>query len=239
MNAMPDIPRIYTAFAEWLACMAVILPLKKRFDKTNTAAMAAAVFLLQAVFLTLTGNVAIYFWIPCMIAAVLIMIGFIFCECDIALMDAGYFGVLAFVGAELMASLQWQVACFIDNSCSASDVKSIITLIIIYGGFFTVFYRILKKHIPSDARMEITVHEYLSAVLIGIAVFAVSNLSFITADTPFSSRYSFEIGNIRTLVDIGGIAILYAHMIQCCELRVRRELEAVQSVLQIMIFIIY
>ena len=43
---------------------------------------------------------------------------------------------------------------------------------------------------------------------------------------------SFEMGNIRTMVDVAGIAILYAHLIQCCELRVRKELEAVQNVLQ-------
>lgn len=47
-----------------------------------------------------------------------------------------------------------------------------------------------------------------------------------------TGRYSFEMGNIRTMVDVAGIAILYAHLIQCCELRVRKELEAVQNVLQ-------
>ena len=34
------------------------------------------------------------------------------------------------------------------------------------------------------------------------------------------------------MVDAGGIAILYAHLTQCCEMRVRRELDAVQNVLQ-------
>ena len=52
-------------------------------------------------------------------------------------------------------------------------------------------------------------------------------MMFLTENTPFSGRYSFEIGNIRTLVDLGGIAILYAHLIQCRELRVRKELESV------------
>lgn len=28
-HIMPDIPRIYTAIAEWLACMLFILPVKK------------------------------------------------------------------------------------------------------------------------------------------------------------------------------------------------------------------
>ena len=68
--------------------------------------------------------------------------------------------------------------------------------------------------------------------MISIAVFAVSNMSYVNVNTPFTGRYSFEIGNIRTIVDVAGIAILYAHLIQCCELRVRKELEAVQNVLQ-------
>ena len=80
--------------------------------------------------------------------------------------------------------------------------------------------------------MDLERKEFGSALIIGIAVFAVSNLSFVTTNTPFSSQYSFEIANIRTLVDLGGVAMLYAHMVQCCEVKVRRELEAVQNVLQ-------
>ena len=57
-------------------------------------------------------------------------------------------------------------------------------------------------------------------------------MSYVNVNTPFTGRYSFEMGNIRTMVDVAGIAILYAHLIQCCELRVRKELEAVQNVLQ-------
>ena len=32
-HLMPDIPRLYSAIAEWLACMIFILPFKKRFSK--------------------------------------------------------------------------------------------------------------------------------------------------------------------------------------------------------------
>ena len=105
-------------------------------------------------------------------------------------------------------------------------------LIGIYGCIACVLLKILHTHLPKDGKMNISPKELFSAVLIGIAVFAVSNLSFLTSNTPFSGSYSFEIGNIRTLVDVGGIAILYAHLIQCGELRVKKELEAVQNVLQ-------
>ena len=56
-------------------------------------------------------------------------------------------------------------------------------------------------------------------------------MSFLSVNTPFSGRYSGEIFNIRTIMDLGGMAILYAHYLQCWQIRVRRELEAVQNVL--------
>ena len=192
-----------------------------------------AVFLLiQSVFLMITGNVKIYFWIPCMIIAVLLMIGFIYGCCEISLRDAGYFGMIAFVAAEFMASIEWQVVCFFwDGTVPVVAVQAVV-LAAIYGCVAVILYKMLHMHLPKDGKMGISIKEYISGLVIAIAVFAVSNISFLTENTPFSGRYSFEIGNIRTLVDLGGIAILYAHLIQCCELRVRKELEAVQNVLQ-------
>ena len=33
---LPDIPRLYTALAEWMACLIFILPFKKRFSPAVT-----------------------------------------------------------------------------------------------------------------------------------------------------------------------------------------------------------
>ena len=41
MTALPDIPRLYTALAEWLACLLYLLALRPRFGKAATAAGAA------------------------------------------------------------------------------------------------------------------------------------------------------------------------------------------------------
>lgn len=229
---MPDIPRIYTAIAEWVACMLFILPVKKRFDNAKTGVLMAVFLIVQSAFLMITGSVKIYFWIPCMIIAVLLMIGFIYGCCEISLRDAGYFGMIAFVAAEFMASIEWQVVCFFWDGTVPAVAIQIVLLVLIYGCVAAILYEMLHMHLPKDGKMGISIKEYISGLVIAIAVFAVSNISFLTENTPFSGRYSFEIGNIRTLVDLGGIAILYAHLIQCCELRVRKELEAVQNVLQ-------
>ena len=230
-NLMPDIPRIYTAIAEWLACMLFILPLKKRFSRGRTIGIMVMAIVIQSAFLIATGDLVIYLWIPCMIAAVILMIAFINICCDINVMDAAYFGMIAFVVAEFMASVEWQILCFFWKKVPSVWIQAIM-LVVIYGAVALILLRLIHMHLPKDAKMDISLREYFSGLLIAVAVFAVSNMSYLTINTPFSGRYSFEVGNIRTLVDLGGIAILYAHLIQCCELRVRKELEAVQNVLQ-------
>ena len=231
-HIMPDIPRFYTALAEWLACMIFILLLKKKKGKIQTLFVMAGTLLIQGVFLVLTGDITLFWWVPCMILAVLLMVGFIFVCCDVNRRDAVYFGMIAFVMAEFLASIEWQIVCFFYTNGMADVWLRILLLLGIYGVIALILLRILHTHLPKDGKMNISPKELFSALVIVIAVFAVSNLSFLTINTPFSGRYSFEIGNIRTLVDLGGIAILYAHLIQCSELRVRKELEAVQSVLQ-------
>lgn len=229
---MPDIPRIYTAIAEWLACLLFIIPLKKRFDRYRTVGIVVVSLVLQSVFLVATGDLIIYLWIPCMIVAVMLMILVIYGCCDINLTDAAYFGMIAFVVAEFLASVEWQIVCFFwKGELPAIWIKALL-LVGIYGAVAFILFRLIHVHLPKDAKMDISPKEYFSGLLIAVAVFAVSNMSYLTINTPFSGRYSFEVGNIRTIVDLGGIAILYAHLIQCCELRVRKELEAVQNVLQ-------
>ena len=231
-HLIPDIPRLYSAIAEWLACMIFILPFKKRFSKIKTGVIMAVMLVVQSGFMVVTEDVRLFFWIPCMIVAVFLMLFFIYVSCAIEITDAVYFVLIAFVVAEFMASIEWQVACYFRIAQSGVWWKEWSALILGYGMISVILFKILHVHFPEDGQMEIGWKECFSAFLIAISVFAVSNISYLTVNTPFSGRYSFEIANIRTIVDLAGIAILYAHLMQCCEMRARIELEAVQHVLQ-------
>lgn len=231
-QVLPDIPRIYTALAEWSACLVFIVLLKKRFFHWKTAGIAAAVLALQSVFLVLTDEVLLIFWIPCMVFAVMVMIVFLYSTCDVSWLEASYFGIQAFVTAEFAASFEWQISCFFWEECLPPLGVQILLIIGSYGLVNLLMWYIVGRHLPKDGRMEINGKELGTALIIGVAVFAVSNLSFVTKDTPFSGQYASQIANIRTLVDLGGVAMLYAHLVQCCETKVRRELEAMQNVLQ-------
>lgn len=229
---VPDIPRLYTALAEWSACLVFIMLIRKRISKRRVAGVSAAALVIQSVFLVLTDEVWIIFWLPCMMLAVLFMMIFIYSCCDISQLEAAYFGIQAFVTAEFAASLEWQISCFFWGDAKPAVWIQAILLLVTYGAVDVIMWYILRRNLPGDGRMDLGRKEFWSAFIIGIAVFAVSNLSFVTTNTPFSGQYSFEIANIRTLVDLGGIAMLYAHLVQCYEGKVRRELEAVQNVLQ-------
>ena len=223
-DLMPDIPRIYTAAAEWIACLIFIFPLKKRFEWWKSAFIIVGMLIVQSAFLVSTGNVLIYFWIPCMIIAVFLMIAFIYLCCDVNFRDAGYFGMIAFVVAEFMASMEWQIVCSIWTRQLPGAGMQVLMLAAVYGAVAFLLWKLLQQHLPKDGKLNISFKEYFSAAVIVIAVFAVSNLSFVSNADTFANGYA--------IVDLGGIAVLYAHLIQCGELRVRRELEAVQNVLQ-------
>ena len=55
-NTLPDIPRLYTALAEWLACMVYIIPLPKRFHGWRLATVSGALFGVIVGFMVLTGG---------------------------------------------------------------------------------------------------------------------------------------------------------------------------------------
>lgn len=111
-HLIPDIPRLYSAIAEWLACMIFILAFKKRFSKIKTGVIMAVMLVVQSGFMVVTEDVSLFFWIPCMMVAVFLMLFFIYASCAIEITDAVYFVLIAFVVAEFMASIEWQVACY-------------------------------------------------------------------------------------------------------------------------------
>lgn len=229
--ALPDIPRLYTALAEWLACMVYILALPRRLHGWRLLLCAGGGLIVLAAFLVLTGDLPIAFWIPCMVAALGLMLLQLAVCCRVTAMDAVYYCIQAFVLAEFAASLEWQLSCFLTPEQHTS-IR--IELGLLTGVFLTVFvlmWNLLRRLSVKSGSLNASWREVGSAAIIGAAVFALSNLSFLTVDTPFSAQYGPEICNVRTMMDLGGLAILYAHHLQCRDLRVLRELEAVQNVL--------
>ena len=146
MTALPSIPRLYTALAECLAVGIYALPLGIRFGKTATIAASAAWALALSVFLQATGSVPLAWWIPCMAAAVGIQYLYLWVTRTISLLEAGYVCARAFVLAELAASVEWQLHCFLWPQRSGADGLSLLLLVVVYGGVFGCIWVLEHKH---------------------------------------------------------------------------------------------
>lgn len=228
-----DIPRLYTAVAEWGACMVYILAVLK-YKMTKSVFFLAAAFslVIQCLILVLTGNLPTPFWIPCMVLAVVSMYLFLYyCSREKAVV-VGYYCARAFLLAELAASFEWQIHCFIFyNQGWNRKWLSWALLILVYGVVLLLGW-FLERNQKGREVKDISGRELWSAVLIVTASFAFSNLSFIYEDTPFSSRLTADIFNIRTLADLGGFAVLYAFQSRIGELNAARELNSIQAILK-------
>ena len=229
---LPDIPRFYTALAEWLSCLLCMRELVRRYSGWKFWGIAGTVFLIQSVFLVLTGGLEGPVWLMCMAAAVFLMFCFLRISCGSSSLDVGYVCVKAFVLAEFMASLEWQLHCFFYYGMGyESSWTGLLLLLAVYGGTCLVTRGISSRYISGTEQMDTTGRELLFAAVIGISVFLMSNIGFVYSQTPFSGKYASDIFNVRTLIDLGGLAILVAYHIQRLHLRAQHDLESMEMIL--------
>lgn len=240
-TVLPSIPRLYTAIAQWSACFVFIIMNRKRLSKWKIAFISMAALLLLSIFLVVTDNVAILFWIPCMILAFMVMTGYIYACCKLKCREAVYFSVHAFVISEFVASFESLLYHFASlegnlyNVIQAKVPSGIVSfidfmIVCLIANFFVFF--LYRKYIPKEGRFDFSQKDIHIAIFIGILVFAASNLSFLSSNTILSGTYYLEILKLHMVIDLSGIAILYAHYVRCRETKILHELEAVQNVLQ-------
>lgn len=231
-NAIPDIPRLYTALAEWLSCMVIVLSLKPALGRYKTILLSALYLGVLIAFMELTANVVLWMWLPCMLAAFFIMSGFIFLCTKASYYESIYYAVLAFSTAECIASVEWQIINYTNRATSKIPLWiEIVALILIYGILTFIEHHMFNRRISIDSSFRINRGDWFSAIFIAAVVFMLSNLRFVTDNSVAAGQYSREIATARTLVDIAGVAVLYAHYVSCRTNTIRAELQAVQSTL--------
>ncbi len=232
VQVLPDIPRFYTALAEWLACLVYIIPLRKRVTGISLLAVVAGAGFLQFGIHYLAGLVHPFFWLGWMFFAVAVMFGFIWTACSLSAKDVGFYTIRAFIIAEFAASFEWQIHYFVMKKGQGESGWDVFLLVIIYAAVFTSVFLIERRHLPRGGRLEVRLRELWTALLIGGSVFLMSNISFVYQNTPFSSTMGSELLYIRTLVDFAGIIMLYAQMEQRKEAELRRELAGMDGILR-------
>ncbi|BDR53903.1 sensor histidine kinase [Bombiscardovia apis] len=140
-----------------------------------------------------------------------------------------YLVVRAFVLAELAASLHWQLDSFFRSKISSHfTLVSLILLVFIYGACGLAAW-VAEKRNFSNVNFPLPRRSVFISLVIAVVTFAMSNLSFVSTNTPFSGRVGVEVFYIRTLVDLCGFAVLYAQQEQLRQNQANAELASIDA----------
>lgn len=227
-----NIPRIYTALAEWLSCLVFCMILPRKVSRGKFAGIAAIALVAQCLLLVTTKGAWLCMWVPIMVVAVFFMYLFLSSVVSLSVKGNLYFTLKAFLAAEFVASFEWQMACYFRPIIKNELIGQTILLVVVYALLFLLLYLLETRMRINTLDFDISKKELVSVTLIVLGVFAFSNLGFMTAKTPFSGDGIMDIFNVRTLVDFGGLAILYAYQSRVFELQAEKELLAIHTMLQ-------
>lgn len=232
-DMLPDIPRLATALAEWLACLVYVIVLPKRFKLAGTIAVLTVGLVALAACQLIAGQLPIPLWAVGMIAAVITMGGLVAASTRITMLDVGYVTARAFVLAEFVASLEWQIHTYYFYPEPGVDVAwANVVLIITYMVCSSGAHLLERRHFSARRGPHVGPRTLLTALAIAIITFALSNLSFVTPNTPFSGEISSEVFYIRTLVDLCGYIALYAVHEQLYKARADMELSTMDALVR-------
>jgi len=231
-TTFPDIPRIHTGIAEWAACLLFFFFMPRKYDKAMTAGIAAGFLVLQCFFLVVTANVPLLLWIPCMLAAFGLMFAFLAMCMDYPYHICLYYTLLSIVTAEFMASVGWQIVrgCYRAFSGMNRFIAAAV-MALVYGLVLAVIGWIERRTLEAQLEVRVQWQDLIPPAIVVLATFAISNLGFALNIFAEGKAVDADLFNTRSLVDLGGLVLLYAVRLRLIGIQAQRELERIQTIL--------
>jgi hypothetical protein len=151
---------------------------------------------------------------------------------DLTLKDIGFCCAKAFVLAEFVAALGWQIYIFFVTQGMYQDLwLQILFCIVVLGIIYPLDYFIETRKLPKDRGIGLKPMELFNTIFIASTIFLFSNISFINITTPFSGTNLQEIYYIRTLVDFCGMLLLYAQQDERQKRNLAHEMDSMNNIL--------
>lgn len=229
----PDIPRIYTALAEAIACILTCLPLIVQKEWKKSSCLIALIVAGQIGLQLLAGQLPLLFWAFGMFINVCWMFLSIYLLGVKRITTCLYLTARAFVSAELVASIAWHIYCLTVFQYSYdSRLIQWSLMSLIYALVFFILHSQAKKISISDLEKVIENRDVFVAIFTSLAIFVVSNIGFILSDTP-QFHDSTSIFILRTTVNFSGILLLLTQESQQYDRYLREELTSIHSMFQL------
>lgn len=234
MNAgeVLNTPGYYYAIAYAMSEFEIAGSNEKKLKGWKLGAVSCVQFVLLLLFMTWTHGVRNALFIPAMVVIIALIYFYIYICNRFTAREAGFFCVKAFINGEFAASLCWQIFYYIHDLTGCGFWWEWVIMGAVYGALFGILFlmeRYLKKDIEE---LNVTRREFLVVVIVAASVFGMSNLSYLDQNGLFSGRFVMDIFIIRTLVDLSGMAVLYAYHIQVKEMQMRLEKDALRNIME-------
>ena len=226
-------PGYYYAIAYALSVFVITCTNERTIGRWKLAVVSCAQFALLLFFMTVTDGVRQELFVPSMLLIVLLLLGYIYICNDFSLREAGFYFVKAFINGEFAASLCWQIYYYLRYVRGIQgELLKWVELILVYAVIFTIL-ALMELNLKKDLEeLHITRRELLVVIIIAASVFAMSNLSYLDQNGLFSGTFVMDIFIIRTLVDLSGIAVLYAYHVQVKEIQIRFEKDTLHNIME-------
>lgn len=231
-TSLQHTPGLFYALAYWCsACLSIFIS-PKRLKWQSLVGVQFLFLVVLTVLMVVSDGVTIIF-IPMMLLYVFLILSDIHLTCRYDLQTSIYFAVRTFIIGEFIASLTWQVSFYMATilhtqvELAIYAVGMLVTLPVVVSSL----YLLEKGQKQFNQHLSISRREMFSTLIIGLAVFAISNLSYVVGESFISVGISKEIFLIRTLVDFAGVALLNGYHFQISSLKMRTEKDKLQDIL--------
>lgn len=231
-QVLSNTPVWYTVLAESFSCVLYVLLLEQRAFTRGKAVAALFIFGGQCLYFKYLGGI-VYDWIGpgAMIAPYLLMFSYFAfcCRCDWR--KKIYYAIRAFVLAEFLASLEWSVYLRI-GPWLPELWQEAACLLLVYGSICLLLYGMERNTIGESLEMRITPSNLFASALIGFGIYVSSGWGIVYAPQEVTGEYGIALFFTRTLINLAGVVMLYAHNTQICKLYINNELRSVESILR-------
>lgn len=229
-----DIPGEFYAIAYTFAVAVLIANLSKRYDNKKTALIVGGFGAFLLVVMRATHGLYGVMFGVLMLFYFAIMTITVKTACTYDLKTTLYFSVRAFIMGEFIASFGIQVYYYANLyfNLKLSWLSMYVFVIVVYVLTAAVFYLLEKRFAKRNVELKITKKELVSAALIGFTVFVTSNISYVMEALDYAEIVIEQLFTVRTMVNLGGSAILFAYHSQIIELNSRYEVMYLQHMLE-------
>ena len=230
---LSETPGIYYSIAYGLGAL-LFIRMNRRRPGWRKYLYFFLLWAVQFLFMAFTYRIGQKLFMLCVLVQILLIMAMIAVCCDLPQWSLLYFTLRAYMAGEFAASLEWQLFYYALTRLHVPLRMwiNLLLLVVVHSCVFSAYWLLERRYSRSNSTLTVTKRDALIVLVITAVTYALSNVSYVLQNTPFSSHLTMEIFTIRTLADLGGIAILFAYHMVLQETQSRNEKDQLEKVLQ-------